>query len=411
MRANILTIGDEILIGQIVDTNTVFLAQQLNKIGYAIQQKISVGDNLLDIQEALLHISKEIDLIIITGGLGPTSDDVTKQALCNFFTDQLYIHDPTLRYLQERYTPMGQEHKISMLRQQASILTKSIVLPNKKGTAPGMLIQENNRTYIVLPGVPAEMKWIFTNEVIPFLQQKSMLLPFAHETILTVGKGESDIAHILSTFEQALPSSIKLAYLPQWNMVRLRLSMILHAEEDNAILLEQKKKLIASLNNIIVVDGDIAFEEHIISLLVKHHFSLSIAESCTGGALAKIFTQHAGASNYFKGGLVSYSTESKENILHIPSSLITMDGVISKEVALAMARAVRNLFQSHIGIATTGNVGPTSIDNKPMGEIWVAVVSDTKEVCEVLHVNGDRERNIYTTIVKALMLLYTHFIS
>lgn len=408
MTAEIITIGDEILIGQTIDTNSVFIGKEFNKIGISIFQITSVQDDKVHILKALREAEDNVDIVIITGGLGPTKDDITKLTLCEYFNDKLVEDKAVLEnveYLFSKYikTPIS-----DINRHQALVPSKCRVLMNKFGTAPGMWMEKNGKVFVSLPGVPYEMKALLSNEVIPLLRETYSFPYIKHKTLLTYGLGESAIAGRIEDFEDNLPDYIKLAYLPSLGRVRLRLSAkaldksMVEAEMDN-----QVKKLIPLVEDIFVgFEDDSTIETIIGTRLTNMGKSLAIAESCTGGRIAQSFTANAGASNYFKGSLVTYSTESKVKILGIDENEIVQKSVVSKEVAEAMAKNVRKLFDSDYGLSTTGNAGPTKGDSDAeVGTVWISIATENKVISEMFNFSNHREKVIMKATNKAFEML------
>lgn len=366
MIAEIVSIGDEILIGQIVNTNAVFIAKELNKIGIEVGQITSISDRKEHIESCLDDAQKRAQVIILTGGLGPTKDDLTKHTLCSYFDDVLVKNQIVLERIEEMFakyvpTPINDEN-----RKQALLPSKAKVLNNLHGTASGMWFEVDDRVIISLPGVPFEMKALVSNEVIPALQKHYTRPYIIHKTLLTYGLGESVIAERIEHWENNLPEDIKLAYLPNLGRVRLRLS----GKGSDQALLDQRidaeiEKLYPLIGDIIMgFEEEASIEEQLQAQFIKTNNTLAIAESCTGGKIANRFTQIPGASAYFKGGVVAYATEVKVNLLGVSQSLIDSYSVVSAPVAEAMAVAARERFGATIGVATTGNAGPSKGDRK-----------------------------------------------
>ena len=408
MQAEIITIGDEILIGQIVDTNSAFLAKEFNKIGISIYQITSVQDDKEHILKALEEAEGNADIIIITGGLGPTKDDITKLTLCDYFDDHL-VEDKTvlahIEWLFEKYisTPIS-----DMNRHQAMVPSKSKVLMNQFGTAPGMWLENNGKTFVSLPGVPYEMKALIKNEVIPALRDKYHFPYIKHKTLLTYGLGESAIAGRIEAWEDALPDIIKLAYLPNLGKVRLRLSgKSLDKDLLDTELEKQIQLLIPQIEDIFVgFEEESSLEAIIGKQLTKLNKSIAVAESCTGGQIAKAITVNAGASAYFKGSVVTYATESKVNILDVAEDDINAHSVVSKEVAESMATNVRSLFNADYGISTTGNAGPSKGDSDAeVGTVWIAIATKDGVYSEVYNFGNHRDKVVMKATNKAFEML------
>ena len=412
MIAEIITIGDEILIGQIVDTNSAYISKKLNSIGVEVGQITSIKDTKEHITQTLNDVSGRAHIVIITGGLGPTNDDLTKKTLCEYFNDSYVVNEKVLSHVEklfEKYvdTPISQ-----LNRDQALIPSKAIALNNEYGTAPGMWFDENNVVYISLPGVPYEMKALLDNEVLPRLQQKFERPHIVHKTILTYGLGESAIAEKIESWETALPNHIKLAYLPSLGRVRLRLSARGSEREflENSIESEIEK-LQHIIGDIIKgFEGEATLEEQIAQKFVEHKKTLVTAESCTGGEVASRFTSYPGASQYFKGSIVTYATSSKNDVLGISTELIDKFSVVSEEVTLQMALKARKLFKADIAIATTGNAGPTKGDSDAeLGTVYIALVSEKEEKVYQFNFGNKREKVIEKAVIKAQEILLSYF--
>ena len=409
MIAELVTIGDEILIGQIVNTNSVFLSKSLNSIGIAVSQITSISDKPVDITNTIDRARKTSDIIIITGGLGPTSDDVTKLTLTTYFRDKLIWYPEIKNHIEELFNKYISTPISDMNLEQALLPSKAKIFKNEHGTASGMWFSSKDIEVIALPGVPYEMKSLMQTSILPELK-KSFKRPFIYnKTLMTYGLGESGIALRISDWERKLPSSIKLAYLPSLGRVRLRLS------SSGAIESEVREKVdrqILSLK-LLIKDIYVGDEENgpieflIGKILSNQNKTLSVAESCTGGKISSFITSHAGASKFFKGGVVTYLNELKSSMLNVPGDLILEKGVVSLEVAEAMALGVKKRFNSNYGIATTGNAGPTSVDNVSLiGEVYIAIAGPKGVFSERHQMGNHRERVINKTTNKALEMLY-----
>lgn len=408
MNAEIITIGDEILIGQIVDTNSAFLGKELNKIGVSIYQITSVQDEKVHILKALKQAEEKSDIIIITGGLGPTKDDITKHTLCQYFNDHLVQDDKVLAHVEHLFSKYINTPISDINRQQALVPSKSQVLMNRFGTAPGMWIEKNGKVFVSLPGVPYEMKALITNEVIPALRKKFKFPYIMHKTILTYGLGESAIANRIEAWEDALPEFIKLAYLPNLGRVRLRLSA--KALDRNMVEVEMQKQLDTLLPQIedvfVGYEEDKSIEAIIGQQLVEKNKTLAVSESCTGGKIAESITSNAGASNYFKGGLVVYATQSKIDVLGIDKALIEQHSVVSIEVAEAMACNTLKLFNTDFAISTTGNAGPNKGDSDAdVGTVCIAVATKEGVFSQIFNFGNHREKVIMKACNKAFEML------
>jgi nicotinamide-nucleotide amidase len=408
MKAEIITIGDEILIGQIVDTNSQWIGQQLNKIGVSVYQITSIQDDKQHILNAFKEAQERVDIVIITGGLGPTKDDITKKTIASFFNDDKITEYPeVIAHIKGLFKKMNHPFR-EIQRTQAQLPSKATYLQNDFGTAPGMWFYENETVFVSLPGVPYEMKGLITNQVLPRIQ-KQFKLPFIiHKTIMTYGVGESTIAERIEDFENNLPPHIKLAYLPSFGRVRLRLS----AKGEHKEILEKEldkevKALFKLIPEIITgLDDDRSLEKRVGELLIKSNTTISTAESLTGGKIAATLVSVAGSSAYYKGSLVAYSADAKINLLDVCPKTIKKHTVVSKQVALEMAKGVKEKLQTNYAIAVTGNAGPTKDDtDKSVGAVFIAFVSDTKEIVQEFNFGQPREKVIHRTVSKSLEIL------
>jgi nicotinamide-nucleotide amidase len=405
MKAEIITIGDEILIGQIVDTNSAFLGKQLNKIGIDVIQITSIQDNENAIIEALHNASKRAQVVITTGGLGPTKDDITKKTLCTYFKDELVLDKGVLQHIEDIFEKYIKQPILTANRSQAYIPSKSIGLFNRYGTAPGMWIEQNDVVYISMPGVPFEMKSLMRDEVLPRLQDRFERPYILHKTVLTYGLGESAIAEKIGEWEENLPDFIKLAYLPGLGRVRLRLSA---RGNDEALLknglAEQIEKLYPLIGELIKgFEDENSLEEQIIQLYTKQRKKIAIAESLTGGKIASKLVDVPGASVVFMGSLVCYDTSIKEKVLGVSTATIKNHSVVSEEVAKEMALNIRKLFKSDIGIATTGNAGPSKGDSDAkIGTVCIGISDANSTRAFTFQMGNHRERITEKTVNKSL---------
>ena len=409
MKAELITIGDEILIGQIVNTNAVFLAKELNKIGIEIVQITSISDQKQAIEKALDSSFNRAQLVILTGGLGPTKDDLTKHTLCSYFNDTLVENKEILAHIEEIFekyvtTPINDQN-----RQQALLPSKAKILKNQHGTASGMWFEQEGQVIISLPGVPFEMKALMTHDVLPALKVHFSRPFIIHKTVMTYGLGESAIAERIEDWENALPQDIKLAYLPNLGRVRLRLS----GKGQEEAILEQRidselEKLLPLIKDIFVgYEDHTSLEENIQAQFLAKKMTLATAESCTGGQIASLLTKVPGASGYFRGSIVPYHTQSKETLLGVSKELIEKDSVVSQSVAEAMAQQVREKFQATVGLATTGNAGPSKGDSDAeVGTVWIAVATKDRVLSEKFLFGKHRERVVGKAVNKALEMVY-----
>lgn len=407
MKAEIITIGDEILIGQIVDTNSQWIGTELNKIGVSVYQISSVQDDKEHILNALKEAESRVDIVIITGGLGPTKDDITKHTIAEYFDDTLVLNEDVVQHIKKLFAkyniPFGELNRL-----QGLMPTKATYLKNNYGTAPGMWFYENETVYVSLPGVPNEMKGLMEFEVLPRIQ-KQFKLPFIiHKTIMTYGMGESSLAERIEDFEINLPDFIKLAYLPNYGKVRLRLS----AKGEDKTLLEVSlqehiEKLFLLIPEIITgIDDGGKIEKTIGDLLRQKGKTIGTAESLTGGKIAATLVSIPGSSAYYKGSFVAYSEETKINVLGVSSKTIENYSVVSAEVAKEMAQGVKEKLQTNYGIAVTGNAGPTTDDtDKTVGVVFIALATDSEIIVEEFNFGKPRGRVIDKTVNKSLEML------
>ncbi|MBX9733515.1 MAG: competence/damage-inducible protein A [Chitinophagaceae bacterium] len=405
--ASIITIGDELLIGQVIDTNSAWLAQELNKIGIIVKHRVAVGDIWDDIWQALDEESKQASIVLITGGLGPTADDITKPLLCQYFNGNMVVDQPTLDHITYIFEHILKRPMIERNAKQAEVPDVCTVLKNERGTAPGMLFKKDNTIFIAMPGVPHEMKWITHNHVIPYIQNHFQTGAIAHRTLLTAGIGESFLAELIKDFEESLPEQIKLAYLPNYGMVRLRLTGWM---EDKSAL----EKLLDTLFNTLkikvqdylVIDEDQPMEVAVGKLLVANKQTVATAESCTGGYIAHLLSIHPGSSVFFKGSIVSYANEIKGSLLGVPKEIMETVGVVSEPTVIQMAKAARVSLNTDYAIAVSGIMGPGGATNeKPVGLVWVAVANAERVIAQSFNFRFDRRRNIELTATNALNLL------
>lgn len=407
MQAEIITIGDEILIGQIVDTNSAWMSQKLNEIGIHIKQITSVADQSADIIVALTLAAGRADVILITGGLGPTRDDVTKQALCTYFESGLRRDPEVLRHVEGIFRRSNRPMP-AVNRQQADVLEKADVLFNSLGTAPGMWIAHKNKHYVILPGVPFEMKHLMLQTVLPRLSFFEDRLPVVHQTLLIAGIGESFLAEKLEAIERNLPSNVHLAYLPQPGLVRLRLTAIGSDEE----VIIQKCTYYAGLireaaGKHYIASGDITLEETVLDLLKNLHCTLSTAESCTGGNIARSITQIPGSSQVFMGSAVTYSNASKEALVRVLPETLEQFGAVSEETVREMAIGSKALFNTDYAISVSGIAGPDGGSaSKPVGTVWIGVAGKTKIITKLYKFGNDRSANIDRASAAALYELF-----
>jgi len=409
MQAEIITIGDELLIGQVADTNAQYLAKALTRIGLEVSQITTIKDSKEHILSALEKAQNHNKIVLITGGLGPTKDDVTKQTFCAFFNDTLVENKEVTAHIHKLFKTVVKKEPLPEVLDQAKVPSKAILFFNAYGTASGMGLVKGNTTYIAMPGVPYEMKKMMEHEVIPYIQQTFNTPFISYKTLLTYGLGESEVARRIESWESELPKNISLAYLPSPGRVRLRITVHgnneKEVEETVAVYAKQLKNLLDDIA--IGFENDISLPQAIGQALVQKQCTLAIAESCTGGALAKQFTTHPGASAFFKGSITAYATAIKVNVLEIDNALIEKYTVVSKEVAQEMAEKARKLFNTQYAIATTGEAGPDLGENSAeVGEVFIAIATPEKTICEKFSLGKSREQVINKAVNKAMELLF-----
>lgn len=407
--ASIITIGDELLIGQTIDTNSAFIAQQLNHIGILVLRRIAVGDRADEIRFALDQESGHAQVIILTGGLGPTADDITKPFLCDYFGGKLKRDPATLAHIQYLFNEVYKRPGglVERNQKQADIPDNCTLLPNPVGTAPGMLFRKNNVIYVSLPGVPQEMKDIMTGSVVPLLQKELSTPVILHHTILTFGVGESVLAEQLINFEKNLPPSVSLAYLPQYGMVKLRLTAIGENKEVLFSIVERQVGLLKKeVAEHLAIDSNEELESYIGKLLLARNATVGTAESCTGGLIASLISAVPGASRYYEGSVISYSNEAKQKLLGVKSNTLIQFGAVSEQVVKEMAKGILTSLGCTYAIAVSGIMGPDGgTPEKPVGTVWIAVGNKEKIETKQYKWGFDRSRNTKQTALSALNLL------
>ncbi len=406
--AEIITIGDEILIGQIVDTNSAWIAQHLNNVGIKIYQITSVSDKHEHILQALSDAQNRAGLVIITGGLGPTKDDITKNVLCEYFETKLVLSEKSLENIKFLLKQRGITEINKNNREQAMVPENCKLLTNSEGTAPGMWFEKQDTIFVSIPGVPFEMKTLMLNHILPKLKTKFNSKVIVHKVVMTQGSFEAKLAEILEEWEEGLKEkNIKLAYLPQPGIIRLRLSAEGENEEQIRKNIEEEiEKLNKIIPEYIYGYDEEKIEESVGKIAKQYNKTISTAESCTGGNIAQLLTSVPGSSLYFTGSVVAYSNEIKQNILKVPENDIIKYGAVSKQVVEKMATGIMKLYNTDYSIATSGIAGPDGGTNeKPVGTTWIAVCSNNKVISESFLFGDNRERNIRKTSVTALNML------
>jgi nicotinamide-nucleotide amidase len=422
-KASIITIGDELLIGQVIDTNSAWMAQELNRKGIRVSRRVAVGDDWEAIWQALDQESRVSEIILITGGLGPTSDDITKPLLCKYFQGKMIVHEPTLSHIRHIFSTVLKRPLLERNLRQAEVPDCCRVISNELGTAPGMWFEQTpeglsqngfeRQIFVSMPGVPFEMKGMMSREVIPELCRCFTFPQLEHRTLLTAGAGESSLAELLTDFEKALPAEIKLAYLPNLGMVRLRLTAIGPTGAPLKELINQYfENLKFQVHQYLVVDEDIPLQQWVGRKLTASGKMIGTAESCTGGYIAHLFTADAGASKYFRGSVVCYSNAVKTDLLDVQPDTLLQEGAVSEQTVKEMAQgALKQLGCDYI-IAVSGIMGPDGgSTQKPVGTVWIAVGGPAKLVTRSFHFRFDRTRNIQLTATNALNMLRQFILS
>jgi nicotinamide-nucleotide amidase len=406
ISAEIMTIGDELLYGQVIDTNSAWLGQELGKIGIRVKQITSISDNPDAITEALTQAISRANVVLITGGLGPTKDDLTKHTLARYFNSELQLHQPSLDDVEGIFKRFNRP-MLEVNRQQAFLPATCTPIRNVLGTAPGMLFNEQNTVIVSMPGVPFEMKRMVTDTVLPYLQQHFELPQIIHKVVQTIGIGESFLAETIADWEDHLPTNLKLAYLPYLAGVRLRLTGLSDGTQNlDSQMQAQIDKLTTLIPDHIFAYGEVTLEEAIGQLLKERNLTIATAESCTGGLVAHKLTSVPGSSAYFLGSVVAYSNEVKKAQLGVPDETLENHGAVSEETVKAMAQGVRQLLKTDIGISTSGIAGPDGgTPEKPVGTIWIAYADAHQTVARKISYNKTRLLNIEYTALQVLDLV------
>jgi len=411
--ASIITIGDELLIGQVIDTNSAWMAQELNKAGIWVRHRVAVGDVWDDIWKALDDESAKSQIILITGGLGPTADDITKPLLNKYFGGKLVVDEGALANVKRIFEKILQRPMIERNLKQAEVPDVCTVIPNNRGTAPGMWFEKEGKIFVSMPGVPHEMKGMITDSVLPAIRERFRLPFIAHRTLLTAGIGESFLAEHIAAFETALPPYIRLAYLPNYGMVRLRLTI---QGDDPAAMNKELDEQFAKMRQLtaewMVIDEDLTLQEALGRLLQARGKTVGAAESCTGGYIAHLITSIPGSSQYFKGSVVSYANEVKQQVLGVSASTLATVGAVSEETVREMAAGALAALDTDYVVVTSGIMGPDGgSPEKPVGTAWVAVANRQRISAQRFWFRFDRLRNIELTATNALNLLRKFILS
>ncbi len=406
IQASLITIGDELLIGQVIDTNSAWMAQALNKAGIKVTRRVAVGDVWNDIWTALDEEQKYAEIILITGGLGPTADDITKPLLCKYFDGTLIVDEQAKQNVINIFTKLNRPI-IERNLLQAEVPNVCTVLQNTCGTAPGMWFEKKGKIFVSMPGVPFEMKTMMEMDVIPLLSKKFVLPFIMHRTLLTAGVGESFLAELIKDFENELPSTIKLAYLPNYGMVRLRLSSSGFDKDATEKNIEHHFNTLQQLvKDFLVTTVDEPMEKVVANLLMQKNKTMCTAESCTGGYIAHLLTSIAGSSAFYDGSVVSYSYGAKEDLLNVNNKTLLSKGAVSQEVVTEMAMGALQNIKSNYVIAVSGIMGPSGgMTEKPVGTAWIAVGNKSEIKTQKVLFRFDRARNIQLTAMNALNLL------
>jgi nicotinamide-nucleotide amidase len=407
VNASIITIGDELLIGQVVDTNSSWISRQLNKTGVAVIRRVAVGDSYDEIWKTLDKESEEADIVLITGGLGPTSDDITKPVLCDYFGGKMVVNEDALQNVKYLFEQVFKRPVSAVNLLQAEVPDVCEIIQNKRGTAPGMIFHKGKTLYISMPGVPYEMQGIMEASVIPMLKEKFELPVIVHRTILTAGIGESALAEVIKGFEDALPGDIKLAYLPNYGMVRLRLSA---SGFDRELIEENINKHFQELKLLtkeyIVTDVDDSMHVVLGKILKVKNKTVSTAESCTGGYISHLITLVPGSSDYYVGSIISYSYDAKQSLLGVNENTLTTYGAVSEQTVTEMLKGLLEKLNTDYGVAVSGIMGPGGgTEDKPVGTVWIAAGNKENHQTQKINLRFNRERNIEVTGMMALNFL------
>jgi nicotinamide-nucleotide amidase len=407
ISASIRTIGEEILYGHILDTNANFISNALADIGIKVVMHLSVGDNFEDITEALKITESRSDLILITGGLGPTNDDITKKCLAAYFNTEIKLNEKVFNDLSEYFKKRGFQFSKSN-QKQAEIPENAEIISNEMGTAPGMLFEKDNKMFISMPGVPHEMKYLVSEKIIPRLHKANKSNVIYHKLIMTAGLGESWLAEKIEEWERSLPENFSLAYLPTYGQVKLRITA---KGEDKIQLIdkvEHYKQLLKSyIGQYIYGEDGETIQEAIGRLLISGKKTLSIAESCTGGYVSHLITSVPGSSNYFQGSVLSYSNIIKQKVLQVKSETLNKYGAVSEETVTEMARGIRKYYATDIAVATSGIAGPGGgTEDKPVGTVWIAIDDQDGTITKKYTILKDRMSNIKYASIASLVMLW-----
>ena len=407
VNASIITIGDELLIGQVIDTNSSWISQQLNNAGVAVIRRVAVGDSYDEIWKTLDKENGDADLILITGGLGPTSDDITKRLLCDYFGGTMVVNEDALQNVKYLFQQVFKRPVSAINLLQAEVPDVCEVIQNTRGTAPGMIFHKGKTLFISMPGVPYEMQGMMEASVIPMLKEKFELPVIVHRTIVTAGIGESALAEVIEEFEKALPHDIKLAYLPNYGMVRLRLST---SGFDKKLIEENIDKHFGKLKLLtkeyIVTDTDDSMPVVLGKILREKNKTVSTAESCTGGYISHLITLVPGSSDYYAGSIVSYSWDVKKTLLGVHENTLSTYGAVSEQTVIEMLKGLLEKLNTDYGIAVSGIMGPDGgTEDKPVGTVWIAVGNNENHQTQKINLRFNRKRNIEVTGIMALNLL------
>lgn len=412
VSASIITIGDELLIGQVADTNSSWMAQELNKVGINVKRRLAVGDLWEEIWKAVDTEAEHADIILITGGLGPTSDDITKNVLCEYFNGQMIVNEEALNNVKYLFEQVFKKTPTEGNLKQAEVPDVCEVIQNKRGSAPGMWFTKNEKVFVSMPGVPYEMMGIMTDSVLPRLQKMFKLPVIIHKTLLTAGVGESFLSDILRSFEIDLPKDIKLAYLPSYGMVRLRLSTSATSKESEDVINSMFEELEQLVKEYVVTNIDEPMQAVVGKLLLKKKQTICTAESCTGGYISHVITSVPGASAYYSGSIISYSYEVKETLLNVSPNTLTSFGAVSEETVREMAKGALEKLKTDYVIAVSGIMGPEGgTPDKPVGTVWIAVGNNKEIVARRLQFRFERHKNIELTALNSLDMLRRFILS
>lgn len=404
IKATIITIGDELMIGQVIDTNSAWIAEALNTIGIGLYRRVAIGDDRMEILKTLKEESALAPTIIITGGLGPTADDITKPVLSEYFGGEMIVNQEVLKHLENMFRDIFKKPFTERNAMQALLPSACKVLMNNYGTAPGMQFEKDGAIFFSLPGVPYEMQGLMQEHVLPLLKLRFPGKLIIHRTLITIGIGESYLADHIQKFEESLPANIKIAYLPGNGLLRLRLTARGQEGSDTALILEKKMHELSHLcGEWVISEKDLSLPQIVLKMMNERDLTLATAESCTGGYIAHLLTSEAGSSSVYKGSIISYANEVKKDLLGVTAEMLSTEGAVSEITVTQMAEAARRTLKTNYALSVSGIMGPDGgSEKKPVGTVWIAVASEQQTVARQFHFRYNRMQNIRMTANAAL---------